>query len=202
MPITFNCPECGASLTVPDRAAGKNGKCKGCGKVITAPAPSVQVSKVSEAAIQRSTETELDQRKMELLQSQLQGLNRCECCGKRVPRILPRLWGWREFGYMDWLCPRCRTKGWMVSEERSKLLEKQKRDAVEFVNLMSAGNGESGPALSNPVCPKCATEYNRTEVIRLIKEQSGFLSDFSTWTTRFVCVKCGEEIAITGVRGE
>jgi hypothetical protein len=35
--ITFAC-SCGASITVPDNLGGKQGKCKKCGKLITAPA--------------------------------------------------------------------------------------------------------------------------------------------------------------------
>ncbi len=37
VPITFAC-ECGTSITVPDALAGKQGKCKKCGRTITAPA--------------------------------------------------------------------------------------------------------------------------------------------------------------------
>lgn len=37
MPITFTC-SCGTSITVPDNLAGKQGKCKKCGKMLTAPA--------------------------------------------------------------------------------------------------------------------------------------------------------------------
>jgi len=58
------------------------------------------------------------------------------------------------------------------------------------------------PSGENPVCPKCGTEYNRPEVIRLIKQQSPFLFRFPTWTTKFKCVKCREVIVISGVQGE
>jgi uncharacterized RDD family membrane protein YckC len=36
--ITFLCPHCGTSLTVPEAYAGKSGTCKGCGARIVAPA--------------------------------------------------------------------------------------------------------------------------------------------------------------------
>jgi hypothetical protein len=54
----------------------------------------------------------------------------------------------------------------------------------------------------NPVCPKCRTIYNRVAVVRQLKEQSPEMFDFGMRTTKFRCVKCGEEMAISGQAGE
>lgn len=35
--IQFNCPSCGAAMSIPDNYAGQRGKCNGCGKPVTAP---------------------------------------------------------------------------------------------------------------------------------------------------------------------
>ncbi len=37
MPLTLTCPSCSTAATVPDEFAGKRGKCRNCGSVITAP---------------------------------------------------------------------------------------------------------------------------------------------------------------------
>jgi|GEM_PF-6564127 len=49
----------------------------------------------------------------------------------------------------------------------------------------------------NPVCPQCRTIYNRSEVIRQLKQQSPEMFDFAGWTTKFRCKECGAEIAIS-----
>jgi len=54
----------------------------------------------------------------------------------------------------------------------------------------------------NPKCPRCGVIYNRAAVIREIKKQSSFLFESAIWTTRFKCIKCGQEIVISGVAGE
>lgn len=54
----------------------------------------------------------------------------------------------------------------------------------------------------NPKCPACGVVYNRAAVIREIKKLSPMIVDFSVWTTKFKCVKCRQEIVISGVRGE
>lgn len=54
----------------------------------------------------------------------------------------------------------------------------------------------------DPKCPKCGTVYNRGPVIREIKKLSPWLFESAVWTTRFKCLKCREEITISGVRGE
>jgi hypothetical protein len=54
----------------------------------------------------------------------------------------------------------------------------------------------------DPVCPNCGTVYNRAVVISLIKQQSPEIFDFQSWTTRFICKKCRQEIVISGERGE
>ena len=38
MPITLNCPSCSHRLKVPDSAAGRRGKCPGCGAAVQIPA--------------------------------------------------------------------------------------------------------------------------------------------------------------------
>ncbi len=69
-------------------------------------------------------------------------------------------------------------------------------------------SGNTGSTVSrqpfgeDPVCPKCGTIYNRVAVVREIKKQSPFLFESAVWTTKFRCVKCREEIGISGVRGE
>ncbi len=37
MPLTFECPHCGRSMTVPDQYAGKEGRCRSCGQRVVAP---------------------------------------------------------------------------------------------------------------------------------------------------------------------
>jgi hypothetical protein len=49
MPITFKCTGCGTSMTVPDQHAGKQGKCKKCGAMITAPAAKAAPAKAAPA---------------------------------------------------------------------------------------------------------------------------------------------------------
>ncbi len=49
----------------------------------------------------------------------------------------------------------------------------------------------------NPICPQCRTIYNRSEVIRQLKQQSPEMFDFAGWTTKFRCKECGAEIAIS-----
>ena len=67
----------------------------------------------------------------------------------------------------------------------------------------NAGSAPSGVSSgSDPVCPKCGTIYNRVAVVRELKKQSPFLFEFAVWTTKFRCVKCREEIVISGARGE
>src|SRR3954447_22262010 len=38
MPISFSCPKCGHSFKVSESQAGKRGKCKQCGTMVTVPA--------------------------------------------------------------------------------------------------------------------------------------------------------------------
>lgn len=59
---------------------------------------------------------------------------------------------------------------------------------------------DTGVASQNqdPVCSKCGTVYNREVVISLIKQQSPEIFAFQTWTTKFLCKQCREEIVISG----
>ena len=53
---------------------------------------------------------------------------------------------------------------------------------------------------NDPVCSNCGTVYNREVVISLIKQQSPEIFDFQSWTTKFICNQCREEIVISGSR--
>jgi hypothetical protein len=75
-------------------------------------------------------------------------------------------------------------------EERRRLMDRADVDS------MVVATGE------NPVCPKCRTIYSRVAVVRQLKQQSPEMFDFGMWTTRFRCVKCGEDVAISGRSGE
>src|SRR5579862_4513842 len=44
MPISLKCSECGVNLKVPDRLAGKTGKCPKCAAVIVVPASQDEVA--------------------------------------------------------------------------------------------------------------------------------------------------------------
>jgi predicted RNA-binding Zn-ribbon protein involved in translation (DUF1610 family) len=54
----------------------------------------------------------------------------------------------------------------------------------------------------NPTCPVCGAIYNRTAVLRQLREKAPDLFDFAVWTTRFRCVQCGETLVITGRNDE
>ena len=60
--------------------------------------------------------------------------------------------------------------------------------------MLEGTNADKG---LNPICPRCRTIYNRSEVIRQLKQQSPEMFDFARWTTKFRCQECGAEIAIS-----
>lgn len=49
--IAYTCPHCGKQLEIPEQYAGKQGKCKGCGKLITVPPQSIPANTTQDAAI-------------------------------------------------------------------------------------------------------------------------------------------------------
>jgi len=54
----------------------------------------------------------------------------------------------------------------------------------------------------DPVCPSCGTVYNRSVVVRLLREQDPGIFAFGTWTTKFKCKKCPAVIVISGRANE
>lgn len=55
--LSFNCPECGKPLKVPDRNAGRRGRCRHCNNVVTAP---ITASPEEPFAIPRSANLHID----------------------------------------------------------------------------------------------------------------------------------------------
>ena len=46
-------------------------------------------------------------------------------------------------------------------------------------------------------CPNCAMHHSRAEVVSVLRDQSPEMFEFGSWSTRFKCRRCKQEIWIS-----
>ena len=114
----------------------------------------------------------------------------CGICALRAPLLLPTLRGWGH-NEGQWLCPR-HWKSYVESLDAEKEREQRQREHLRATYA-------TDPKLSeNPSCGGCGTIYNRTAVVKQLRDKSPGIFSEPSWITDFRCVKCGATVAIAG----